>query len=109
DLDNLAEIHDRDAMADVFDDSEVVRDEEIREAELALQVAQKVDYLCLHRDVERRDRLVADDEARMQGQGAGDADALALAAGEFVRVAAERLGTQPHLERQLLDPFRQLA
>jgi hypothetical protein len=42
----------------------------------------------------------------VQGQGAGDADALALAAGEFVREAVERLGAEPHFERQFLDPLR---
>ena len=45
----------------------------------------------------------------MQRQRAGDADALALAAREFVRVAVERLGAEPDLERQLGDPFRQFA
>ena len=38
-------------------------------------------------DVEGRDRFVADDELRPQSQGAGDADALALSPGKFVRVA----------------------
>ena len=40
---------------------------------------------------------------------AGDADPLALAAGEFVRVAVERVLPQAHLEGQLRDPRRQLA
>ena len=44
-----------------------------------------------------RDRLVADDELGPQGQGAGDADALALAAGELVRVAAGVVVFQAHL------------
>jgi hypothetical protein len=40
DLDDLAQIHDRDAVADVLDHREVVGDEEVGEAELALQIAQ---------------------------------------------------------------------
>ena len=36
DLDHLAEIHDGDPVGDVPDDREVVRDEEVREAELVL-------------------------------------------------------------------------
>ena len=44
--------------------------------------------LRLDRDVERRDRLVGDDELRLQDERARDADALALAARELVRVAA---------------------
>ncbi len=38
-------------------------------------------------DVERRDRLVADHEIGIRRDGAGEADALALAAGELVREA----------------------
>ena len=54
---------------------------------MRLQVAQQVDDLRLHAHVERRGRLVEHDEARLQHHGAGDRDALALAAGEFVRIA----------------------
>jgi hypothetical protein len=62
DLDQLAEIHDRDAVADVLHHREVVGDEEIGEAEALLQVLQQVDDLRLDRHVERGDRLVADDQ-----------------------------------------------
>jgi hypothetical protein len=41
-LDDLAEIHDGDPVADVLDDREVVGDEEIGEPELALQIAQRL-------------------------------------------------------------------
>ena len=74
----------------MLDHREVVGDKEIGEPELALQIAQEVDHLRPHRDVEGRDRLVADDRARMQCEGAGDADPLALGAGEFVWEAVER-------------------
>ena len=58
---------------------EVVRDEEIGEAAAALQVLHQVEDLRLHRDVERRGRLVADQElglaprarARSRCAGAG--------------------------------------
>jgi hypothetical protein len=100
-LDDLAEIHHRDAMADVLDDRDVVRDEQIGEPEIALQIDEQVDDLRLHRHVERRYRLVADNEARPQRQGAGNPDALTLTAGEFVRVAVERLGPEPDLLCQL--------
>ena len=109
DLDDLAEIHDGDAVADVLDDREVVGDEQVGQAELALQVAQQVDHLRLHRDVEGGDRLVADDQARVQRQRAGDADPLALAAGEFVRVAVERVLPQADLEGELRDPLVELT
>ncbi len=62
-------------------------DEEIGEIVLLLQVAQQIDHLRLHAHVERRGRLVEHDEARLQHHGAGNGDALALAAGEFMRIA----------------------
>ena len=40
-------------------------------------------------DVERRGRLVGDDQRRAAGERAGDHQALALAAGELVRIALE--------------------
>ena len=48
--------------------------------------------LRLDRDVEGRDRLVGDDELGREREGAGDADALALAAGELVGVAVDGVG-----------------
>ena len=41
-----------------------------------------------------RDALVGDDELRVHDESAGDADALALAAGELVRVAVGVLTVQ---------------
>ncbi len=67
-------------------------DEKVRQFELLLQIFQQVDDLCLNRNVERRDRLVADDETGFDRQGAGDADALALAARELVRIAIGVVG-----------------
>ena len=95
-LDDLAEIHDGNAMRHVLDNSQIVADEEQREAELPLQILQQVDDLRLDGDVERRDRLVAHDQFGFRGKGPGDADALALAAREFVRPAAQRVARQAH-------------
>ena len=83
----LAEVHDRDPVADVLDDAHVVGDEQVGQAELALEVLQQVEDLRLDRHVERRDRLVADDEVGLEDERPGDPDALALAAGELVRIA----------------------
>ena len=85
-FDDAAEIHHRDAVADVLDHREIVRDEQVSEPHLALQVDHQVQDLRLDRDVERRHRLVADDQLRLERERAGDADALALAAGELVRI-----------------------
>jgi hypothetical protein len=61
----LAEIHDGDAVAEMCSTTcEVVGNEDVGEAELCLQVLQQVEDLRLHRHVQRRDRLVADDQIR---------------------------------------------
>ena len=70
-LDDAAEIHHRHAVADVLDHREVVRDEQVGEPELVLQVHQQVDDLRLDRHVERRDRLVADDQLRARAPARG--------------------------------------
>ena len=83
-------------------DVQVVRDEDVGQAEVALQVLEQVQDLRLHGDVERRDRLVADDQLRVDRERAGDADALALAAGELVREAVVVLRVETDDLEQLL-------
>ena len=58
---DAAQIHHCDAVADVLHHREIVRDEEVREVKLLLQVFEQVDDLRLNRYVERGDGLVADD------------------------------------------------
>src|SRR3546814_19886511 len=72
-----------------------------RSAQLALEPLHQVQDLRLHRDVERRGRLVANQELRVAGQSAGDGDALALPAGELVRELRAVRRRQPHLLQQL--------
>ena len=87
-LGDAPEVHDRDAVADVLDDAHVVGDEDVRQPEFALEVLEQVQDLGLDGDVERGDRLVADDEVRLEDERAGDPDPLALAARELVGVAS---------------------
>ena len=70
--------------------------------ELVLQVVEQVQDLRPDRHVERRHRLVADDEVGLQRDGARDADALALAAREVAREAVVVLGIEPDQLHQLL-------
>ena len=71
--------------------------------------AEQVEHLGLDRDVERRDRLVGDEQLGLERDRAGDADPLALAAGELVRVAVVVLGVEPDAVHQLLDALLALA
>src|SRR3954463_10001294 len=101
DLDDAPQIHHSDAVTDMGNDGEIVRDEQIGEAVLALQVDQQIDYLGLDRDIERRYRLPAYDQARPERQRARDADALALAAGELVRIVVDLIRPEPDLFEQI--------
>ena len=106
DLDELPEVHHRDAVAEVLHGREVVRDEQAREAELRLQRPEEVEDGRLDRDVERRHGLVRDQQARRDAERAGQADALALPARELVRVAVAELGAQADRVEELDDAPR---
>ena len=107
-LDQETDVHHRHPVADVFDHAQVVGDEQVGQVKVSLQVLEQVQHLCLDRYVERGNRLVADDQLGVQGQGAGDADALALPAAKGVRVARHVLPAHPHQLQQLADPVPQV-
>jgi hypothetical protein len=52
-LHDAAEVHHRDPVAKILNDRQVVRDEQAREPELAVQVGEQVEHRGLHRDIER--------------------------------------------------------
>src|SRR3546814_18110700 len=65
-----------------------------RQAELGLEVLEQGENLRLHRDIQCRNGLVGDEDFRIERQGPGDADALALAAGKFMRIALDGAGIE---------------
>jgi hypothetical protein len=69
-----------------------VRDEQVGDARLLLDVLQQVQDLGLYRHVEAADRLVADDQLRLERERPGDSDALSLSAGQFVRFPGRGTG-----------------
>ena len=80
-------------------------DEQVGEAQLLLQVLQQVHHLGLDGDIECGHGLVEDQQLRCQGQRAGDADALLLAAGELGGVAAEHGAGEADQLEQLRHPL----
>ena len=66
--------------------AEVVRNEKISQIQFLLQIFKHVDNLRLNRNVQSRNRFVADDEFRVDGKRPCDSDTLTLAAGKFVRI-----------------------
>ena len=71
------------------------------------QIHEQVDHLRLDRDIERGDRFVANEELRLHGKRAGDADAAALAARKLMRIAAAEIGIEADALQHLADIGRQ--
>ena len=67
---------------------------------------EQVDDLGLDGHVQGADGLVAHDQLRLHGERPGDADALALAAAELVRVALHEPRVEAHQRQQLGDALR---
>ena len=88
-LDDLALRHDADPVGDLAHDAEVVGDEQHRHAEARFHFGEELQDLRLHGDVERRRRLVGDEQVGLVGERHRDHDALALPARELVRIGVE--------------------
>ena len=72
-----------------------------------LKIAQKVHDLGLDRHIERTGRFVEDDQPGFEHKGAGDGDALALAARKLMGVALRRIRVEADLGQGL--PYEVLA
>ena len=68
-----------------------------------LQLGEQLEHPGLHRDVERRGRLVRDQQLRVERERPGEAGPLALAAAELVREAVAVRPRQLHRLEQLVD------
>ena len=62
-LDDLTGVHDRDRIADLRDHGNIVGDQHDCQIKFLLQVPQYFQYLVLHDDVKRGDRLIGDQKA----------------------------------------------
>ena len=79
-----AGIHHGDAVRDMRDRRQIMRDEQIGEMQPVAQIGEEVEHGRLDRDVEGRDRFVADHEFWIAGERPRDTDPLALAAAQLV-------------------------
>ena len=70
-----------------------------------LQIPHQVEDLGLDGNVERRNRLVGDDEFRVERERSGEADTLPLTARELVRIQLGRAGGETDLAEELDDTF----
>ena len=103
-FDDPAAQHNDDAWRDEIHKLQIVPYEDDGKAQLLLQVQQQVDNLRLDRDIERADRLIRDQDLRFGGQGARDANPLALSSGKCRRVGRSRGRGQADLAQQFSYP-----
>src|SRR4051812_1091882 len=96
-LDELSAIQDVHTVGGLAGDREVVGDEHIGESELLPQAREQVEDLRLDGDVERGDRLVADDHLRLDRERARDRDALTLTAGQGCGLPRVEFGREADL------------
>jgi hypothetical protein len=85
-LDDLAVGHDHDRIRDGASHREIMGDEQIGDAEPAIEIGEKVKDLRADRHIERRHWLIGNDQLRFCDDGAGDGEALTLATGKFMRI-----------------------
>ena len=88
-FDDPAGVHHRHAIGHLGDDAEVVRDQEQRQAEALLQIAEQIEDLGLNGHIECSRRLVGDEQGWIARQRNRDQGPLAQAAGEVVRIIAD--------------------
>jgi len=81
-------IHNGDAVCDVRDDSQVVRDEQHGEAKLGTKFGEQFKNLGLDGDIEGGRRLVCDQQLRTVHDGHRDHNALSHPAGKLVGIIA---------------------
>jgi len=98
---DAAGVHDGDAIGDLGDHTEVVSDEEESEFHFAAELVEQFEDLFLNGDIESGSGLIGDKQFGIGGEGHGDHDALAKAAGKLMRKlpgADIRLGDSGALE-----------
>ena len=101
-LDDLPRIHHAHPVRHACNHAEIVRNQQHAHPLPALDVGQQVEHLGLDGDVERRRRLVGDQQLRTPGQRHRDHDALLHASGELERVVRQpprRIGNAHRLEQ----------
>ena len=97
-LDDLAGVHDDDAVGELGDEAEVVRDEDDRGVRLLLRRLHDLDDLRLDRHVERGRRLVGDEHLGSFAIAIAIIAALPHPAGELVRVLVDALLGEGHAD-----------
>ncbi len=107
-FDDLAMLHHHDVVADLRRNTQIVSDEQNRDAETLLHLVQQIEHLRLHRDVESGHRLVGHQHVRVHRQRTRNGDPLPLSAGELMRITRHGIGRQIDQLQQLACPLQRI-
>ena len=99
-----AQVHHHHPVGDVAHHPQIVGDEQHRQLQLPLELGKQIDDLGLDGYVQGGYRLVRHNKGGVEGEGPGNADALALAAGELTGKALGDVHGQSAHGEELLHP-----
>jgi hypothetical protein len=88
-FDELTGTHYGDVGSELRNYWKTMGDQEISEVKFLLEFLEQQKDLSADGDIQSGDGFIGNDERGAKNQGAGDADALALATGKLVRVAVQ--------------------
>lgn len=108
-LDDFAEVHDGDPIRDVFNHRKIVGDEDEREVHLSTKLREQVENLRLNRNIEGGHGFVGYEDFRFERERPGNRDALALSAGEFMRVLPHQTGGETNQTHEVRHACRDLG
>ena len=100
-LHHLTVVQYGDMVAHALHHAHLVRDDDDRDAELFIDVADQLEDLARGLWVERARRLVAQQDLGVRRQRAGNGDALLLTAGELRRIGLRLVGQTDRLQKLL--------
>ena len=99
----VTQIHDHNSICNVADNREVMADKDIGQTVIFLQLFKQVDYLGLNRNVQSRNRLVADNNFWLKHNSASNTNTLALTARKLMRVAVLELKVKANFLHNLFN------
>tara|TARA_B100001146_G_scaffold224937_1_gene245115 strand:- start:2887 stop:3369 length:483 start_codon:yes stop_codon:yes gene_type:complete len=97
-------LHDHHPIAQVLHDSDVVGDHDDRHPLVLSESVEQTKDLGSHRDIERRQRLVTDEQAGAVHDRSRESDSLTLTPRELAREPVGRRGIQTYLCEDLPHP-----
>lgn len=100
---NPALRHARGAIAHMIDHVRIVADQHHRQAIILFEIVKQVQDLGLYRHIQRRRRLIQQQDLRLQQQGAHNGHALTLSAGQLMRIAIRQRRIQPDMAKARVD------